>query len=145
LRSCLSLHRVSASLRQQHWLNTVGYGNRTIGSEVDSFWLDNTLKVSADEQAEFLKNLLKEQLPFSRRSMDIAENILPSERHGTAVLKYKAGTGHTDHHTAWLVGYIEKGDEVYVFAFNVDGEKFDETSGLRNDIPREIMKELGIL
>lgn len=138
--------------REQHWLDTLSYGNKTIGDKVDHFWLDNSLQISADEQVEFLKKLYDETLPFSKRSMKIVKNILSAEQIGKAVMKFKTGTGHivdpvrgTDHFIAWLVGYVETRDDVYIFAFNVDGKDFDEVSSLRNSIPKEIMKELGIL
>jgi beta-lactamase class D len=138
--------------REQHWLDTLNYGNRTIGDKVDRFWLDNSLQISADEQVEFLKKLYDETLPFSKRSMKIVKNILSAEQIGKAIVKSKTGTAHfgdpvrgTEHFTAWLVGYIETGKNVYIFAFNVDGNDFDEVSSLRNSIPKEIMKKLGIL
>jgi len=37
------------------WLNAISYGNQVIGDKVDAFWLDNSLKISADEQIAFLK------------------------------------------------------------------------------------------
>lgn len=138
--------------KEQHWLDTLNYGNKTIGERVDQFWLDNSLQISADEQVEFLKKLYDETLPFSKRSMKIVKNILSAEQIGKAVMKFKSGTGHivdsvrgTDRFIAWLVGYVETGKNVYIFAFNVDGKDFDEVSKLRNSIPKEIMKELRIL
>jgi len=130
--------------REQRWLDTLNYGNKTIGGAVDRFWLDNSLQISADEQVEFLKKFYAEQLPFSKRSMRIVKEIMSSEQHGDAIMKFKTGTGYTGHYIAWLVGYVEKGNDVYIFAFNIDGKEFNEASGLRNEIPREIMKRLSV-
>ncbi len=133
--------------RMQHWLDTLNYGNKTIGDKIDFFWLNNSLRISADEQVEFLKKLYSEELPFSKRAMDIVKDILPAERLGVATLKSKTGTGHSnpDHFIAWLVGYVEKQGDVYLFAFNIDGKDFEEASGLRNSIPRQILKRLRML
>ncbi|HUI30667.1 MAG TPA: class D beta-lactamase [Candidatus Acidoferrales bacterium] len=138
--------------REQRWLDTLDYGNKIIGDSVDRFWLDNSLRISADEQVEFLKKLYGETLPFSKRSMKIVKDIMSSEQIGKATIKFKTGTGHfedpTDratHFIGWLVGYVEREGEVYVFAFNVDGKDFDEVSRLRDSAPVEIMKEAGIL
>jgi len=127
--------------REQHWLDTLNYGNKIIGDSVDRFWLNNSLKISADEQVEFLKRLYDEVLPLSRRSMKIVKDILSSEKIGNATMKFKTGTGHTDHFIGWLVGYVEKGDHVYIFAFNVDVKDFDEVSSIRNKAPVEIMEK----
>jgi beta-lactamase class D len=137
--------------KEQYWLDTLNYGNKKIDDKVDRFWLDNSLQISADEQVEFLKKLYDETLPFSRRSIKIVKDILSSERIGKAVMKFKTGTGHIadetggkDNFIAWLVGYVESGEDVYIFAFNIDGKNFDGVSNLRNSIPKEIMKNLGI-
>ena len=48
----------------QHYLDAAGYGNRKVGSQVDLFWLDGTLRISADEQVEFLKQPLSRRFTF---------------------------------------------------------------------------------
>jgi len=96
--------------KMQYWLNKINYGNNIIGDKVDYFWLDNSLKISANEQVEFLKKLYRGNLPFSKRSLDITKSILPEEDFKNAVLKYKTGTGKYEdsHYIAWLVGYVVK-------------------------------------
>ena len=34
----------------QYWIDTLHYGNMNISGPIDSFWLNNTLKISPDEQ-----------------------------------------------------------------------------------------------
>ena len=48
----------------QFWLDSLAYGNHQIGKSVDSFWLNNTLKLTADEQLGLVKKLFFNQLPF---------------------------------------------------------------------------------
>ncbi len=47
----------------QHWLDSVGFGNRKI-SRIDTFWLDNSLQISPDEVLGFSKQLYFSQLPI---------------------------------------------------------------------------------
>lgn len=133
--------------RMQYWLNKVSYGNKKIGSRIDRFWLDNSLQISADEQVEFLKKFYNRKLPFSKRAVDIVKAILPKENFGNVVIKSKTGTGKIDenHFIGWLVGYIEKGRDVYSFAFNVEGKNYDEAIALRNEIPKVIFKRLKLI
>ena len=132
--------------KMQHWLDTINYGNRTIGKSVDYFWLDNSLKISANEQVKFLKEFFNYKLPVSKRSVDIVKDIISKEVHGKSVLKFKTGTGdYNNHWIAWLVGYVKKDDNVYFYAFNIDGNDFMSVSDLRNTVPREILKYLNIL
>ena len=48
----------------QHWLDTLSYGTVKIKGPVDSFWLDNSLKIKPDEQLGLVKRLYFNQLPF---------------------------------------------------------------------------------
>jgi beta-lactamase class D len=139
--------------KMQYWLNKLNYGNKAIGDKEDYFWLDNSLKISADEQVEFLKMFYYFKLPFSKRSLDIVRNILPQQDFKNAVLKYKTGTGsYSDgHFVAWLIGYIEKkdapsqkADNVYFFAFNMEAKTYDEVVELRNNIKNKMLEYLGV-
>ena len=48
----------------QRWIDSLGYGNRNISGPIDSFWLNNRLKIKPDEQLGLVKKLYFDQLPF---------------------------------------------------------------------------------
>ena len=50
----------------QFWLDSMHYGSAKIKGPVDSFWLDNTLKITPDEQLGLVKNLYFNKLPFKK-------------------------------------------------------------------------------
>jgi beta-lactamase class D len=127
------------------------YGNCNISGGIDKFWLGSTLAISANEQVEFLRMLYSDSLPFSRRSMRIVKEIIVLERTDDHVLRGKTGfsTSFTGRAVAWFVGYVEKKDNVYFFAFNMStfgGAKtaqriFDN----RKTYALAILKDLGVL
>lgn len=133
--------------RMQDFLEMMNYGNKTIGERVDTFWLDGSLQISANEQIEFLKNFYIYRLPFAHRSIDIVKNILSEEKYSNSVLKSKTGTGTKSpgEFIGWLVGYVEGADNVFLFAFNVDGKTFEEAFDLRAKLARKILKELKVI
>jgi beta-lactamase class D len=133
--------------KMQAYLKKIRYGNMNIGGNVDSFWLDNSLKISANEQIEFLKKFYEGKLPCSKRTIDIVKKILPEEQFSHSRLRFKTGTGISENgaYIGWLVGYVEKGTDIYIFAMNVEAASFDEVKNLRNDIPRNVLKFLNIL
>lgn len=141
------LARRVGKVKMQHWLDTLNYGNRTIGNEVDRFWLEGSLKISPDEQIEFLKKFYLRKLPFSEINIQKVKDILPEERYENSILKFKTGTADigNDYYTAWLVGYVEKQGRVYFFAFNIETKGFAEASKLRNENSRAILKYLKVL
>lgn len=128
--------------RLQHFLDTVRYGNKTIGDSVATCWTDNSLKISADEQVGFLKKLYFNQLPFTDRTQRIVRSLMLHEDSNGRKLYYKTGWS-SEQKEIWIVGFAEyamkikeqkgsmnKSDErnyVYFFAQNFEIPK-DDTS-----------------
>ncbi len=111
----------------QHYLDTVQYGNRRMGSQVDMFWLNDTLQISADEQAGFIKRLYFDELPFSERSQRIVRSMMLQEETPAYKLYYKTGTGQSkDSMIYWIVGFVEKTEHVK------EHEKSMNKSNIRN-------------
>src|SRR5882762_5625872 len=46
------------------WIDSLHYGNRNIGGPIDSFWLNNHLKITPDEELGLVKKMYFDQLPF---------------------------------------------------------------------------------
>ncbi len=132
--------------RMKSWVEKVQYGNRDIsGSAVDTFWLEGNLRISALQQVEFLKKLYKNELPFSRRNMDIVKEILIVEQAGTYVLRAKTGwTARVMPQIGWYVGYLETASNAYIFALNVDILKRKD-SRARAGITKKVFQKLNLL
>lgn len=97
----------------QFYLDTVQYGNMRIGPQIDEFWLNDTLQISADEQVGFIKKLYFDELPFSERSQRIVRSMMLWEDTPDYKLYYKTGTSVLhDSMTCWIVGFIEKIEHV---------------------------------
>ena len=94
----------------QHYLDTAHYGNMTIGTSADNFWLDGTLKISPDEQVGLMKRLYHDELPFSARSQRIVKGMMLQENEKDYKLYYKTGHGiseKTGEDILWVVGFAE--------------------------------------
>jgi beta-lactamase class D len=97
----------------QHYLDTVKYGNMKIGTSVDSFWINNTLLISADEQVGFIKRLYHGELPFSERSQRIVRGMMLQKQSNNYKLYYKTGWNNTNNsNLLWIVGFVEKSEEL---------------------------------
>lgn len=133
--------------RSAKYLTDIGYGNCRIGDKVDFYWLDNSLKISAEEQIAFLKRFYNYKLPFSVRTVELVKKILPEEKYANSIMKFKTGTGTTEDNKwiAWLVGYVEKEKNIFFFAFNIEGANFEKTAKLRDELPRKILKQMKII
>ena len=112
--------------RMQRFLHAFRYGNEDTSGGVDRFWLGSTLRISADEQVEFLARLHRGELPnVSARSLAIVEEILVQDAPFPGVV-YRGKTGSCndpggpDH--GWWVGSVERDRRLVVFAALIEGE-----------------------
>jgi beta-lactamase class D len=111
------------SQRMQHYLNLIGYGNNDISGGLTTFWLDSSLKISANEQVEFIERLVESKLPFSQRSIDITKNLILLKTTDKGELHGKTGSGRDREKAGlgWFVGYVIHDGKPYYFATNMQG------------------------
>ena len=133
--------------RMEKYVTAFDYGNKDVSGRVDNFWLNNVLKISADEQVEFLKAFYTGRLPVSKRSTEIVKDILVLEKASTYKLSAKTGGGPIDEGTyiGWFVGYLESNGNVYFFATSIEGASFVEIRVKRIELTKQILKALGYL
>lgn len=129
----------------QFWLDSLKYGNHHIGGKVDTFWLDNSLKITPDEEMGLVKRLYFSQLPFQKRTQDIVKKVMLQESNSNYKLSYKTGWGFRENGNAlgWVVGWIEENNHVFFFVLNVEGDPKTNMKSLRLDILKAILKEQG--
>ena len=100
------------------------YGNSSVGSinQRTTYWLDNTLQISAAEQLEFLSRLAEEELELSGDTYKAIKGMMVSEARENWVLRSKTGWWHSKSamDIGWFVGWLECSGETYVFALNMD-------------------------
>lgn len=130
----------------QKWLDTVKFGNMKI-SRIDTFWLDNSLQVSPDEELGFVKKLYFDQLPFHKLSMQWVRNVMLMEKTPKYSLSYKTGWGIVGKkQIGWVTGWIEENGHPTFFVLNIESEdpKIDMVN-VRMNILKNILKEAGYL
>ncbi len=131
--------------RMQQYLDMVGYGNADISGAVDSFWLNGGLRISNQQQIDFLVRLYENDLPFSQRSMDIVKDIMVRDSTDTYVLRYKTGWAVAGPNVGWLVGWVERPDSVWFFASHVVSDDHDAVGRARTDVPMRILRQEKII
>lgn len=120
----------------QHWLDTLGYGQRyskpVIKDNLDTFWMDNSMKVTPDEQLGLVKKLYFSQLPFQPRSQRLVKNMMLREDNSNYRLSYVRADG-------WLTGFIEENRHPYFFVLQQQSPQ-DQSETLKN-----ILRQYGFL
>lgn len=131
--------------RMQHFMDTIGYGNRNIGDKIDEFWLSGKMRITPVQQIDFLKRLYHNNLPFSQRSIDIVKDIMITEKTNKYILRSK--TGWSDNGiigNGWWIGYIERDNNVYFFVNNMDINKPEDAAG-RIEISKNILRSMNLV
>ena len=129
----------------KHWIDTLQYGNMNISGPVDSFWLNNTLKVSPDEQLGLVKKLYFDQLPFQKRSQQIVRDVMLIENNTLYKLSYKTGLGYDEEQNVigWVLGWVEENRHVYFFVTLVKAVDKNIDPIVRINITKGILQHLG--
>jgi beta-lactamase class D len=128
--------------RMQQYIDSVGYGNQDIGGD-DPFWLNGALRISANEQVEFLKSLYFGDLPFSQRSMQIVRDMMLIENGSNNRLRGKTGSGFLEsRYIGWFVGYQEVDGHPFFFATNIVSPNPDATGKKAKEISINVLQEI---
>ncbi len=136
----------------QIWLDSLKYGAKTdtgkvvITSAIDSFWLDNSLKITPDQQLGLVKRLYFDQLPFFKSYQEMVKRAMLFENNSNYRLGYKTGWGFKENGNAigWVVGWVEENNHPYFFVLNIESPDKDfDMWTIRMKMLKDILKHLG--
>ena len=132
----------------QFWLDSISYGTKKITTRIDTFWLDNSLKITPDEEMGLVKRLYFHQLPFFDTYEDIVKRAMLFEDNSNYKLSYKTGWGQNEkgHQLAWIVGWIEENKHPYFFVLNFESVDANaDIRAIRMKILKGILQQLGFM
>ena len=136
----------------QLWLDSLKYGAQydtqkvVIRGAVDSFWINNNLKVTPDQQLGLVKKLYFDQLPFFKSYQEMVKRAMLFENNTNYRLGYKTGLGYLENGNilGWVVGWVEENGHPYFFVLNAESPNRDiEMTKIRLKIVKDILKEMG--
>ena len=132
----------------QRRLDTLSYGSKKITSSIDTFWLDNSLKITPDEQLGIVKMLYFDQLPFFKTYQETVKRAMLFENNANYRLGYKTGWGQwnekTGKHVGWVLGWIEENRHPYFFVLNIESpDPAFDMPATRMKMLKDILKDQG--
>ena len=132
----------------QFWLDSLSYGTKKITTAIDTFWLDNSLKITPDEELGLVKRLYFDQLPFFKTYQEMVKRAMLFEDNANYRLAYKTGWGFWNEkagkHIGWITGWIEENRHPYFFVLNIESpDRNFDMSAVRMKILKDILKQLG--
>jgi len=130
--------------RYENVLDELDYGNQAVGDQVDWFWLNGSLQISAVEQIAFLRKLYNEELSFRPEHIDNLKTMMVTQRTERHTIYAKTGWAATKPQVAWYVGFVESGENTWLFAMNMQVDK-PEQAVLREELAIRSLWALGII
>jgi len=129
--------------QMKYWLDATKYGNADTSGGIDRFWLSGGLRITPQQQIDFLVRFHDNKLPFSQRSMDIVKKIMIVDDTLNYVIRGKSGWGEQpdSEDIGWFVGYLETSDNTYYFANCIQTKDFNKAAA-RKDIVYLILDDL---
>lgn len=111
------------------WVARLDYGNRDVSGDAGKnnglthAWLSSSLKISPEEQAAFVRRLLRDDLPASPRAMRLTRDIIPEFAatggwtvHGKTGSSKTFATARGALAHGWFVGWAQKDGRTLAFA-----------------------------
>lgn len=127
------------------YVTKLGYGNVDAsglvgqGDPLTHAWLSNSILISPDEQAAFMRRIVARDLPVSREAIDKTVSIIPAfeaggwkvqGKTGSGSLRRKNGKMNPSRPIGWFVGWAEKDGKKIAFArLRIGNEKPSEPLG----------------
>ena len=127
------------------FFHTINYGNQNIGTNLNLYWTDSSLRISPLEQVELLQNFHQNNFHFYKDNIQTVKNALHLSTTSFGSLYGKTGTGRVDGNdiNGWFVGYVENDHNTYYFAANIQASS-GATGSQAAEITETVLSDLGI-
>lgn len=125
------------------YLASFNYGNQDVTGDkgknngLTFSWLSSSLKISPQEQVEFIQKLIDNQLPVTIKAHQMTKNILVTEdlpngwklhgKTGSGNLISADGAEYNQRQIGWFVGWIENGNRIITFAHYIEDQSKQDT------------------
>lgn len=123
-------------------IDSLHYGKGIVSANMEKFWLDNSLKITPDEQLGLIKKLYFNQLYFQKRSQDILKKMILKEDNASYKLSYVATS---EGKQSWVLGYVEENKHVYFFVLSTQSLNSENLLNKNINVLKAILLQQGFL
>ena len=107
------------------YYSRIAYGNCNLSGGIKHYWGESSLKISPAEQVILLSDLLQNKWNFEEENIQTVKDALFLSDTSIGKLYGKTGSGSADGQktNGWFIGFVEKNDQIYCFATNLQNSK----------------------
>jgi beta-lactamase class D len=136
--------------RYKQYLTACNYGNVNLSQKDYDFWNFGDFAISPVNQVRFLRSVYEENVPFSKRNIDILKRLMITETTKDYTIRAKTGwTSEGNNNIGWWVGYSQSEKGVFFFATRIFQTRNNKNSPLfsasRKTITKNILKKLNAI
>ncbi len=124
-------------------IDSIHYGKGIVSASMDSFWRDESLLITADEQLGFIKQLYFKELPFQKRSQELFKKMILREQNSNYQLSYLVATDNSVGNQAWVIGYIEENLHPYFFVLHTSATEGKDLKNRNINLLKSILAKEG--
>ena len=124
-------------------IDSIKYGKGLVSANMNEFWKDGSLTITADEQLGLMKRAFFKELPFQKRSQEIFKKMILKEENSNYKLSYLTAADSTTNNS-WVIGYEEENTHIYFFVLHT---KSKTTAATNNSVAllKKILLQQGFL
>ncbi|WP_066392310.1 BlaR1 family beta-lactam sensor/signal transducer [Neobacillus mesonae] len=125
----------------QDYFHRIKYGNEDLSGNLDSYWMESSLKISPIEQVQLLYQLEENQWGFKAENIKTVKKALLVDVQKNGRLYGKTGTGTINgkNVNGWFIGFVDKGDDRFYFAINIQNKDGQAQGSKAVEIAKQIL------
>jgi beta-lactamase class D len=130
----------------QRYLDSIYLDSVRIKTNVDTFWLDNSVKLTPDQQLGLVRKLYFKRLPFYEINQQMLHSAMLMESNSNYKLSYKIGPGQklNGDPLCWTMGWVEENRHPYFFVLYFEtNDKNQDLQATGKKMLKDILKEQG--
>nr|WP_285869217.1 BlaR1 family beta-lactam sensor/signal transducer [Mesobacillus maritimus] len=125
----------------QEYFHKIEYGNEDLTGNLDSYWMESSLKISPIEQVLLLSKLGENQLGFKTENLQAVKQAIFIEEQKNSMLYGKTGTGmiNDKNVNGWFIGFVDKDEDRFYFAINIQNKDGQAQGSKAAEIAKQIL------
>ena len=125
----------------QDYFHKIKYGNEDLSGELDSYWMESSLKISPIEQVQLLYAFEENQFGFKQENIQAVKQAIFIDEKKYGRLYGKTGTGMVNgkNVNGWFIGFVENGDDRFYFAINIQNKDGQAQGSKAVEIAKQIL------
>ncbi|MCH6268833.1 BlaR1 family beta-lactam sensor/signal transducer [Neobacillus citreus] len=127
----------------QDYFHKIKYGNEDLSGNLDSYWMESSLKISPIEQVQLLSQLEENQWGFKAENIKAVQKALLIDEQKNGQLYGKTGTGMVNgkNVNGWFIGFVDKGEDRFYFAINIQDKDGLAQGSKAAEIAKQILHD----